>query len=90
MHDQEYYERFFIRRQRNMLQKTMIGVVTRVTEVMMPNIMRGGGRGQNTGRQVLERIKLPVLLQRRSSHQERRSFSEELKGSKSMEQFDRG
>jgi hypothetical protein len=89
MHDQEYYERFFIRRQ-NMLQKMMIGIVSKVTEVMMQNIVRGGGRGQSTRRQVLERIKLPVLLQRRSSHWERRSFSEKIKGSKSMEQFDRG
>jgi hypothetical protein len=36
----------------------MIGVVTGVTEVTMPNIMRGGGRGENTEHRVLERIKL--------------------------------
>jgi hypothetical protein len=40
----------FIRRQRNMLRKTMIGVVTRVTEETMPNIVRGGGCGESTGR----------------------------------------
>jgi hypothetical protein len=29
-----------------------------VTEAMMPNIVRGGGRGERMGRRVLERIKL--------------------------------
>jgi pyruvate-formate lyase len=52
----------FIRRQRNMLRKTMIGVMTGVNEATMPNIVRGGGRGESTGLQVLEIIKLPVLL----------------------------
>jgi hypothetical protein len=41
-----------------MLQKMTIGVVTRITEAMMPNIVRGGGRGESMGHQVLERIKL--------------------------------
>jgi hypothetical protein len=50
-----------------MLRKTTIGVVIGVSETAMPNIMSGGGRGENTGRQVLERIKLLVLLHRRSS-----------------------
>jgi hypothetical protein len=35
----------------------MIGVVTRVTEARIPNIMTGGGRGKGTGRRMLERIK---------------------------------
>jgi hypothetical protein len=41
-----------------MLKKTTIGVVTRVTEATMPNIMRSGGCGESTGHRVLERIKL--------------------------------
>jgi hypothetical protein len=42
-----------------MLRKTTICIVTRVTETTMPNIVRGGGCGESTGRRVLERIKLP-------------------------------
>jgi hypothetical protein len=34
----------------------------RVTEAMMPNIVRGGGCGESTGRMVLERIKLPRTI----------------------------
>jgi hypothetical protein len=45
-----------------MLRKTTICIVTRVTEAMMPNIMRGGGCGESTGRRVLERIKLPHTI----------------------------
>jgi hypothetical protein len=33
-----------------------------VTEAMMPNIVRGGGCGESTGRRVLERIKLPRTI----------------------------
>jgi hypothetical protein len=40
----------------------MICIVTRVTEMMMPNIGRGGGCGERTGRRVLERIKLPRTI----------------------------
>jgi hypothetical protein len=36
--------------------------VTGVTEMMMPNIVRCGGRGESTGRRVLERIKLPYTI----------------------------
>jgi hypothetical protein len=49
----------FMRRQRNMLRKTMICIVTRVTETTMPNIVRGGGCGEGW---VLERIKLPRTI----------------------------
>jgi hypothetical protein len=45
-----------------MLRKTTIGVMTRVTEATMPNIMRGGGRGESTGHWVLEIIKLPRTI----------------------------
>jgi hypothetical protein len=45
-----------------MLRKTTIGVVTRVTEAMMPNIVRGGGCGEIMGRRVLKRIKLPRTI----------------------------
>jgi hypothetical protein len=45
-----------------MLQKTMICIVTGVTEATMPNIVRGGGCGESMGRQVLERIKLPRTI----------------------------
>jgi hypothetical protein len=61
-----------------MLRKTTIGVMTGVTEMTMSNIMRGGGRGEGTGHRVLERIKL---------HRVKRSFIENPKGSKSMEQL---
>jgi hypothetical protein len=64
-----------------------IGVVTGVTEATMPNIKSGGGRVENTGRLVLERIKLPILLHRRSSRRVRRSFTEKSKWSKSTEQL---
>jgi hypothetical protein len=40
----------------------MIGIVTRVTKVTMPNIMRGGGRGERMGHRVLERINLPRTI----------------------------
>jgi hypothetical protein len=36
--------------------------LTGVTEVTMPNIVRGGGCGESTGRRVLERIKLPRTI----------------------------
>jgi hypothetical protein len=65
----------------------MIGIMTKVTEATMPNIMRGGDYGESTGRPVLERIKLPVLLYRIRSRREIRSFSEKLKWSKCMEQL---
>jgi hypothetical protein len=52
----------FIRRQINMLQKTMIGVVTKVTEATMSNIVRGGGHGESTVHRVLERIRLPRTI----------------------------
>jgi hypothetical protein len=45
-----------------MLRKTTICIVTGVTEVTMPNIMRGGGCGESTGRRMLERIKLPRTI----------------------------
>jgi hypothetical protein len=70
-----------------MLRKTTICIVTGMTEATMPNIVRGGGCGESTGRRVLEIIKLPVLLHRRSSHQEKRSLTEKPKGSKSTEQL---
>jgi hypothetical protein len=41
-----------------MLKKTTIGVVIRVTEATLQNIMRDRGRGENTGCRVLERINL--------------------------------
>jgi hypothetical protein len=65
----------------------MIGVVTGVTEATMPNIKSGGGRVENTGRLVLEIIKLPILLHRRSSRRVRRSFIEQSKWSKSTDQL---
>jgi hypothetical protein len=36
--------------------------MTGVTKATMPNIVRGGGCGENTGRRVLERIKLPCTI----------------------------
>jgi hypothetical protein len=45
-----------------MLRKTTIGIMTRVTEVTIPNIMRGGGHGESTGHWVLEIIKLPRTI----------------------------
>jgi hypothetical protein len=48
----------FMRRQRNMLRKTTICIVTGVTEAAMPNIVRGSGCGESMGRRMLERIKL--------------------------------
>jgi hypothetical protein len=45
-----------------MLRKTTICIVTGMTEATMPNIVRGGGCGESTGRQVLERIKLPHTI----------------------------
>jgi hypothetical protein len=42
-----------------MLQKMAIGVMTGVTEAMMPNIVRVGCRCETTMHRVLERIKLP-------------------------------
>jgi hypothetical protein len=40
----------------------MICIVTGVTEATMPNIVKGGGCGEITGRRVLERIKLPRTI----------------------------
>jgi hypothetical protein len=39
-----------------------ICIVTGMTEATMPNIVRGGGCGESTGRRVLERIKLPRTI----------------------------
>jgi hypothetical protein len=49
-------------RQRNILRKTTICIVTRVIEATMPNIVMGDGCGESTGRRVLERIKLPCTI----------------------------
>jgi hypothetical protein len=40
----------------------MIGIMTGVTDATMPNIMRGDGRGESTGRRLLVRIKLPHTI----------------------------
>jgi hypothetical protein len=60
MHDK--VRDLFMRRQKNMLRKTTICIMTRVSEATMPNIMRGGGCGESTGHRVLERIKLPRTI----------------------------
>jgi hypothetical protein len=61
----------------------MIGV----TEAMMPNIVRGGGYGESTGRRVLERIKLPRTIAAKKFTPRKKSLTEKPKGSKSTEQL---
>jgi hypothetical protein len=71
-----------------MLRKTTICIMTRVSEATMPNIVRGGGCGESTGRRVLERIKLPPYYCIEEVHAEKkRSLTEKPKGSKLMEQL---
>jgi hypothetical protein len=49
----------FITRQRNMLGKTTISVMTGMTETTVPCIMSCGGGSESTGRRALESVKLP-------------------------------
>jgi hypothetical protein len=49
----------FITRQRNMLGKTTISVMTGMTETTVPCIMSCGGGSESTGRRTLESVKLP-------------------------------
>jgi hypothetical protein len=48
----------FVTRQRNMLGKTTISVMTGMTEATVPCIMSGGSGSESMGRQVLESVKL--------------------------------
>jgi hypothetical protein len=62
MHDKEYYERLVYEKAKKYAAKTTICIMTGVTDATMPNIVRGGGCGESTGRGVLERIKLPRTI----------------------------
>jgi hypothetical protein len=52
----------FITRQRNMLRKMMISVMTGMTEVTVPCIMSGGGGSESMGHRALESVKLSCTV----------------------------
>jgi hypothetical protein len=77
----------FITRQRNILRKAMIDVMTRVTEVTLPSIMSGGDGGESTGRRALEIVKLARTIISKRLTLSKKVLHRKPKGSKSLEQL---